>query len=464
MYKRHGKVIAMGALYNKLRSNKKLFDYLELIKKKAEDVHKDRVLIDFTDHGIAHSERMINMLDSLGKNSIFNNKKTPSINETEAFILLAAIYLHDIGMQISEESKLEGFAKEKGIKYNKSDKNEFVRKNHHLLSGYWIECNIKSVDELPKVYVGDGELGKLVQLVVESHGIDFIHKEEYDKEFFYKGQEIRLKILCILLSLADALDCDCRRVDIEKVMYTEIDDFSQIHWWKHYYVNSVSIRNNIVEIYYCFPKAGEHEKQIYKYFFSHQSTFWIKKNKEEYSKYLSEFGIVFDIREHFIESETKKELSKKMYVKVEDKLVDILDNFYSDNAPISVANFRVTIGILKKDGQVLLVKRKKPEGTLIWQFPAGIIKPAEKAEERVVKEFLGETGITVEVEQLLGKRIHPNTKAVSYYFSLRYIAGDARNGDMDENDEVKWVPIEDYKGLITSDLYINIEKYLADNP
>ena len=454
----------MTALNNKLRNNNELLDCLKLIKKKAEEVHKDRVLIDFTDHGIDHSNRMINLLDNLGGNSIFSNKKTPSINETEAFILLAAIYLHDIGMQISEESKLESFAKEKGIKYDKCNKDEFVRTNHHLLSGYWIACNIKSVNGLPDVYVGDSELGKLVQLVVESHGIDFLGKEEYKKEYFYKGQEIHLMILCILLSLADSLDCDCRRVDIKKVNYTQIDDFSQIHWWKHYYVNSVSVKNNIVEIYYCFPKLGEHEGQIYKYFFSHQSTYWIKKNKEKYSKYLSEFGVVFDIKENFAESETKKKLSKEMYVKVEDKLVDILDDFYSGNVPIPVANFRVTIGVLKKDGQVLLVKRKKPEETLMWQFPAGIIKPMETAEERIVREFLGETGITVEVESLLGKRIHPNTKAVSYYFSLRYITGDIKNGDMEENEDIKWVPVEDYKNLITSDLYMSVEKYLADNP
>ena len=454
----------MAACHNKIKSNKALSVCLDLIRKNAENVHKDRVLIDFTDHGIEHSERMINLLEKLGKDNIFSNKKTVGLNETEVFILLAAIYLHDIGMQISEESKLENFARETGISYDKCNKDEFIRKNHHLLSGYWIACNIKSNEMLPEVYAGDRELGKLIQLVVESHGIDFLNEMEYSKEYSYKGQEIRLKVLCILLSLADSLDCDCRRVDIEKVKYTEINEFSQIHWWKHYYVDSVLIKNSIVEIYYSFPKLSEHEKQIYQYYFSHQSTFWIKKNKEQFLKYLSGVGVVFDIKEYFRESEIKEKLSREIYVNVEDKLVDILDNFYSGNAPISVANFRVTIGILKKDGQVLLVKRKKPEGTLIWQFPAGIIKPTEKAEERIVKEFLGETGISVEVEQLLGKRIHPNTKAVSYYFSLKYIAGDAKNGDTEENDEVKWVSINDYKGMITSDLYMNIEKYLADNP
>ncbi len=451
----------MSFLENRLiKNNPRLYNDLETIKQNAEKVHKDRVLIDFTDHGIEHSERMIHLLTILGKDTIFSKKRT-GINETEIFILLAAIYLHDIGMQISEESVLEEFAKEKKLSYDKSKKAEFIRKYHHLLSGYWIECNIRSDKSLPEVYVGDRKLGEIIQLVVESHGLDFMKIEKYSKDDSYKGKEIRLKILCILLSLGDSFDCDCRRVDIEKVRYTEINRFSQIHWWKHYYVNSVTIKNNIVELYYSFPNLSKHEYQIYKYYFSHQNTFWLKKNKEQFLKCLSCFGVVFNIEEYFDESNTKEKLSEENYVSIENELVDILDKHYSKDMPIFVANFRVTIGILKKDGQVLLVKRKKPEGSLVWQFPAGIIKPMEDPGEKIVKEFLDETGITVKVEHLLGRRIHPDTKAIVYYYSLTYMTGTAENGDIEENEEVKWISVENYKDLITSDLYIKAEKYLA---
>ncbi|MCI8294213.1 MAG: NUDIX hydrolase [Hespellia sp.] len=448
------------------RLSKDMLCDLELIKQQVIKIHKDRVLIDFTDHGIKHSERMIELLILLCKDNVFRNRKTKgNINDIEIFVLLSAIYMHDIGMQISEEKVLEDFAKEKGLSYKKEKKEEFIRKYHHLLSGYWIECNLKRNKKLPQVYFGEKELGKYIQLIVESHGIDFLEDDRYHQEYSYKGKSIRLRILSILLSLGDSLDCDCRRIDFDKMKYTEIDFYSQLHWLKHYYVNSIMIENSIVKVFYSFPKLKEHEKQLYKMYFSHLNTYWMKHNKEKFLDCLSVFDFVFEIQEFYEENELKEKVSEKGYLEIEEELVDQIDHnrYIEDDMSVIVPNFRIAIGILKKDAQVLLVKRREQEGNLLWQFPAGIIKPKETAEEKMVREFQEETGVTVKVERLLGKRIHPDTKAICYYFVLKYIEGEAINGDERENMEVKWVSVDAYKGLVTSDLYSKIETYLSSN-
>ena len=88
----------------------------------------------YTIHGIQHSKKIIEKLEEwLDKNI--------KLNEKESFILLGSIYLHDIGMQCSDEYLL------KDIKVNipspdridNSDELELIRKNHAFLSSELIK-------------------------------------------------------------------------------------------------------------------------------------------------------------------------------------------------------------------------------------------------------------------------------------------------------------------------------------
>ena len=53
-----------------------------------------RIVQDYTDHGIKHSERLVNFANNLLK---ANDGRELTAQET--YLLLAGIYLHDIGMQ-----------------------------------------------------------------------------------------------------------------------------------------------------------------------------------------------------------------------------------------------------------------------------------------------------------------------------------------------------------------------------
>ena len=86
---------------------------------------------------------------------------------------------------------------------------------------------------------------------------------------------------------------------------------------------------------------------------------------------------------------------------------------------------RVSIGVVANDGKVLLIKRKKQEGALLWQFPGGQVESYETSAEAAVREVNEETGIVCSPLLSLGQRMHPNTNIEIHYWICEYIAGEA---------------------------------------
>jgi len=75
----------------------RLITSLELMRQAAEDIwaaDAPRIIRDFTDHGIDHSERLASFASKL----LEANDGRPILPQ-EMYVLLAGIYLHDIGMQ-----------------------------------------------------------------------------------------------------------------------------------------------------------------------------------------------------------------------------------------------------------------------------------------------------------------------------------------------------------------------------
>ena len=107
-----------------------------------------RIIEDFTDHGATHSDRIAGYINKLLK----CNKSNP-LSESERFLLIAGIYLHDIGMQcdianypcILREAisfgahKLGNFAAKSASDYSDIE-TEAIRTNHHLITAAWISC------------------------------------------------------------------------------------------------------------------------------------------------------------------------------------------------------------------------------------------------------------------------------------------------------------------------------------
>jgi NADH pyrophosphatase NudC (nudix superfamily) len=121
----------------------------------------------------------------------------------------------------------------------------------------------------------------------------------------------------------------------------------------------------------------------------------------------------------------------------------------------------VAVGVVQKGNEVILVRRVKPEQGVLWQFPAGMHNPKRSEAASVVHEVLEETGVKCRAVRELGRRTHPATGALLVYFHCVYESGELKNGDPQENAEVKWTRAGEVKSLITSDVFPEVANLLS---
>ncbi len=87
-----------------------------------------------------------------------------------------------------------------------------------------------------------------------------------------------------------------------------------------------------------------------------------------------------------------------------------------------------------------------------WSLAKGKLDPGESLVTTAVREIWEETGYRVRLGKLLGKTIYPvkNTTKVVYYWT-----GEVTGGEFvpnDEVDEIRWLPLDEAKELMTYDL------------
>ena len=90
-------------------------------------------------------------------------------------------------------------------------------------------------------------------------------------------------------------------------------------------------------------------------------------------------------------------------------------------------------GIVMKDKQILLIKRKNLPYKGKWALPGGFVGYGEKTEDAVVREVFEETGLKTTVKELVGVYSDPgrdprgHTVTVVYLLEIQY--GDLKSGD-----------------------------------
>lgn len=97
-------------------------------------------------------------------------------------------------------------------------------------------------------------------------------------------------------------------------------------------------------------------------------------------------------------------------------------------------------GVLIKENKVLLARHTYGAGRNLLIVPGGYINKGETPQEAVRREYLEETGVSVEPADIIAIRF--NLKDWYVAFSLDYISGQARS-DGDENSEVIWLDINE---------------------
>jgi 8-oxo-dGTP diphosphatase len=118
----------------------------------------------------------------------------------------------------------------------------------------------------------------------------------------------------------------------------------------------------------------------------------------------------------------------------------------------------ISIGVVVREGKVLLVKRTIKEGDLDWQFPAGKIDPNEKPSEAVCREVFEETNIFCTPVKYIGDRM-VSENLCAHYFICQFIGGQLKPNSA-EVKKAKWKSVAEVNRLIKTNIYKPVKQYL----
>lgn len=121
---------------------------------------------------------------------------------------------------------------------------------------------------------------------------------------------------------------------------------------------------------------------------------------------------------------------------------------------------KIVIGILDKDGDILLVRRRVKEGSLHWQFPGGELEVNESEPAAAEREIFEETDVRCKAITKLGEREHPASKRFISYWLCKFVSGNARVKDEDELDRVEWVPTREVQRRFGTDIFGPVKSYI----
>jgi hypothetical protein len=213
----------------------------------------------FTDHTDEHSDRLCKLVDDLTQPLAEGHE----LNPNEAFILYAACYLHDVGLQhqradqtptIQKVMQKSEYTGRRWDDLMQETRQKIVRKEHHRISGDMVR---QSIDAPQPTVLGiqltqEWHPGAIAALCV-AHCLDTA-SEEYRRLTAESGH-IRMDFLAALLRLADICDESRRRSHVVLEQTRKLDLESKSHWWRHYYVSDVVIdpETQTIKVWFDFP-------------------------------------------------------------------------------------------------------------------------------------------------------------------------------------------------------------------
>ena len=211
---------------------------------------------DFTLHNEVHSDDLVLLLGELSKFI------SPILSEYEAYLIVAAAYLHDIGMFVGAsrftrtilpdlprtlrvcptdccdggaqyQANLEG----KSVDYQ-------IRAVHHLVSAYMIDKDGAAQFHIPPL-----DLPHIIAICRGHRKADLTGRRcDCYTNIPTKSGLVRRDLLASLLRLADALDFYPERAPARVFRERDYDFLSNpvalMHWLHHYFVRSVYIGKN----------------------------------------------------------------------------------------------------------------------------------------------------------------------------------------------------------------------------
>ncbi len=293
------------------------FDLLMEVRRKIEVALSNNVLPNFTDHSITHCDRVIEILQKMvSGNLAVKNDKT--LRQDELLILALAVLLHDVGMQLPKAHGIETSVTQLTL-----GEHAQIRRDHGEISGDVIRRMLDGDDSV--LHLGLTQHGikqrlPFVATLCENHQ----SAAKYDPAEVGKltRGKVRVGLLVGLLRLADELDCDSRRVDLDRLDQFAVPLESVFNWLVCSYVDAVSIEGGLIEISASFPDTMTGPEIDY------VASLLIGKLRSEYKiakSVLWQNGIPIEIPENIVQTKTdfthrKRPLPQEVLGQVEGRL------------------------------------------------------------------------------------------------------------------------------------------------
>jgi ADP-ribose pyrophosphatase YjhB (NUDIX family) len=121
----------------------------------------------------------------------------------------------------------------------------------------------------------------------------------------------------------------------------------------------------------------------------------------------------------------------------------------------------VGVAVLDQD-RILLVQRGRDPGRGLWAVPGGKVDLGERLVEAAVREVQEETGLSVEIGELIwaGEHISDEGHIVLIDYLGTVTGGDLAAGD--DADRAEWVPLEEAADFpLTETMYDLIEVLIS---
>jgi 8-oxo-dGTP diphosphatase len=103
-------------------------------------------------------------------------------------------------------------------------------------------------------------------------------------------------------------------------------------------------------------------------------------------------------------------------------------------------------GLLIKNKEILLIKRKNQPFKGKWALPGGFVEYGEKTEKAVIREVFEETGLKTKIKDLVGVYSDPNRDPRGHTVSVVYLL-DHHEGSIKSGDDASDARFFDLKDL-----------------
>lgn len=224
-----------------------LWERLNGVKNAVKKVWKTPYLHWYTDHGPKHSERVIDLIGQILRplypDYLSRRENDFPLSDYELYILLAACYLHDIGMQ---DLKVDGRSVDE---LGPSDWEE-IRRRHpqrsfEIIRDRTIKPRRRRTIDLGLAESDEDDSLIPIALVSMAHGSEYFEAAVHtlQKNLYNPGgKPIRGDFLAALLMMGDEIDLHKSRANLPDDSKA-FSPLCLLHHYKHTYVSSIAVQD-----------------------------------------------------------------------------------------------------------------------------------------------------------------------------------------------------------------------------